>query len=263
MSSIESRVRSLERARAVEDQRWVERYNRAAQAVHRGTATMDQYHLVFELRVSGWRDECAQLAVFCVALARMGSGTDATWRLAIAYPPDALLPKPICGAIRRLQVAATSTATTGKQLGRLPFVTPGEFAEERFNAAVGMLALGDLHGIALRKHVWRLEGTRWVLSEAARDFGERRCFSTAEEADRIMCAGNLVTEAFRSGQLSELPSGGISHAELNRAVDRLNWTARNTWTPPWSDQVRSGQHADEPPCGDLQTGMHRIGCPEP
>jgi hypothetical protein len=149
MSSIESRVRSLERAWAAENQRWSERYERAEEALHRGTATMDQYRLVLQQQLRASRDERAQFAVILVAMARMGSETDAhnLWQLAVAYPPDAQLPKPIRDAIRRLQIDATSTATTDKQLRRSRFVTPGQFAARKFHAAAEMLVIGDLHGM--------------------------------------------------------------------------------------------------------------------
>ncbi len=254
--SVESRIRALDRVRAADHRRWVHSYREAVGAADRGTATIRQYRLVDGHEVQRWRDECAHSAVLFVARARLGTG-ELNWRDVAGYPPDAPLPAALEAAISGLQRDATAD---NEWIRELRFVDLRSVANGRFTAAVVMLVLGDLHGVRLRRHLWRIQGTRWVLSQRARDAGQREGLSTVKEADEFLGLGDRVTQAVLAGDIAELAGGGISYAELGRAVQRLGWATQHR--PTWSDQVRSGQELSQHVCKDLQSGVHRMDCTE-
>ncbi len=254
--SVESRMRALDRVRAADHRRWVHSYREAVGAVDRGTATMKQYRMVDGHEVQRWRDECAHSAVLFVARARLGTG-ELNWRDVAGYPPDAPLPAALEAAISELQGLATAN---NDWIQELRFVDPRWVANRRLTAAVVMLVLGDLHGVRLRRHLWRIQGSRWVLSKRARDAGEREGLPTVKDADEFLGLGDRVTQAMLDGDIAELAGGGVSYAELDRAVQRLGWATKRRTT--WSDQVKSGQELSQHVCKDLQSGVHRLDCTE-
>ncbi len=253
--TVESRIRALERVLATQERQWVFASRRAVENVHRATATMEQYRLVYGQSVRSWRDSAAGPAEAYVTLARLGTGR--IWQGVVGYPPDMPLPSALNAAIAHLQVDATSDEQPSR---RLPFVSHAQAAQRRKDAAQAMLILGDLHGVRLRRHLWRIDGEEWVLSKSADLAGQRDGFPTPAEAETFLSLEGQVTQALLDGEIAALPGGGVSYAELNRAVQRLGWATQRQGS--WSNQVRSGQGRPQPLCKDLQTGVHHIDCIE-
>ncbi len=261
--SVESRLRALEARRAIESLHGSESYRRASaqEAVCRGDATMSQYELIFGEIVTKQRDAVAETAMAQVALARHGSCGD-SWKGAMGYPPDAVLPAAIQLQISTHRRFATLTAEeTTRHLRAHPFLSAVEAPQRRLDHAVEMLILGDLHGVGLRQHTWTIDGDHWVPSDAVLAAGERRYFNTAWSADQFLDLRYQVAKGVQSGDIAAQPGGRVSYCELDRAVQKFKWEGRNG-PSTWSNQVRSGQPGDREVCKDLESGVHRPGCPE-
>jgi len=221
---------------------------------------MSQYELIFGEIVTEQRDAVAETAMAQVALARHGS-SGVSWMGAMGYPPDAVLPAAIQRLITTHRWFATLTAEdTMRQLKARPFLSAVEAPQRRLDHAVEMLILGDLHGVGLRQHIWTIDGDQWVPSDAVLADGERHYFNTARSADDFLDLRYQVARGVQSGDIAQ-PGGPISYCELDRAVQKFKWEGRNG-PSTWSNQVRSGQPADREVCKDLESGVHRPGCPE-
>ena len=258
--SVESRIRALTRAQSNRDRQLSKRYRKADEAVDRGTATMDQYRLLYASIVHAWRAGVALSAVFFVTLARLDKG-DNFWPAAIGYPPDVALPNSVQDAISKLQAKATNKEkeSSNRNLRQLRLMSASDAPERRLMDACHLLTLGDLHGMALRRQVWRIEGAKWVLSDEALSAAEEQVLP-AEEVDRQLGLGGQVTRGVESGDIAVGPDG-IYLAEFDRAAVDLGWQGDHG-PSSWSDQVTSGQPKDHELCKDLDFGVHVIGCPE-
>ena len=262
--SIESRLRALEATRQ-ETQRTgsaSDVWALAINAANAGTATMQQYRLLGEEYVDRWRDDDAGGTGAYLAKAHVTAST-MTWRSAMAYPPDVALPASVQSQISMLRRAATlSPEDTRRQLRRQPFLGSAGAPQRRLNAAGDLLILGDLHGLGLRRHVWRIQEGIWVLSDLATEASHRGFFKYAREADSFLGLRYEVARAVDSGRLG-LPSRNsvITYAQLERASRQSGWRT-DPGPPSWSDQVTSGQPSDDLVCKDLEFGVHRLDCAE-
>lgn len=260
--SVESRLRALEAQRANESLLRSRVHLRASaqEAVCRGDATMSQCELIYGEIVTEQRDAVAETAMAQVALARHGS-PGISWMGAMGYPPDAVLPAAIQRLITTKRWCATLTAEdTMRDLRAHPFLSAVEAPQRRWDHAVKMLILGDLHGVGPRQHIWTIDGDQWVPSDAVLADGERHYFNSARSADVFLDLRYPVTHV-QSGDIAAQPGGPISYCELDRAVQKFKWEGRNG-PSTWSNQVRSSQPGDREVCKDLESGVHRPGCPE-
>ncbi len=176
---------------------------------------MDQYRFLYQEFASALRDRVAQDTVAFITVARLGQGDD-SWPEALGYPPDVILPKSVQAGIMRLQAVATQGKVKEPPRPRVrqlrlrnalaATAVRLDAPAYRLEAACVLLALGDLHGMALRRRGWRIVGGEWVLSDVALA-GGAKTFLSPGGADLLLDLGDRVTRAVESGAIAVGPDG--------------------------------------------------------
>jgi hypothetical protein len=242
---LETRVSRLEKIRDEPNSSWADPWTRAVRADGDGTATLEQYELVYADQLVGWREDLLARVPALVAREKAGVWAYDMYHC-LAYPPDQPLPEDDDSWLLSIAYDASISVDEMKKNAKtneapLLVTTP----RQRASWAGLLLMLGGRHALGMRSRAWTATDGRWHMSEEAMTLARSTC-APLSEASKFLAfnkglAPRILDGTLRTfdGTIPEHPASAlVSWAELAEAFDRFNITDR--WQKTWSDQVRSG-----------------------